>query len=99
MSTLTIIFTLLITVVIVLIPIMLGISQLLGWIFESKIDPPEDIFNELYLDLSELYEYYQSQDDCKEQKRVVNKIWDNFLYLKELESKNSKKLDKNATKA
>jgi hypothetical protein len=65
---------------------MLGILQLLGWFFESKIMPPEDIFNELYL-------------DCKEQKRVINELWDNFLYLKEIESKDVKKPDKNATKS
>lgn len=98
MNTLTIIFTLLIVIILFIIPTMLGVLQLLGWIFESKINPPEDIFNELYLDLTELYEYYQNQDNCKEQKRVVNELWDNFLYLKELESKQFKKLDKNATK-
>jgi hypothetical protein len=78
---------------------MLGILQLLGWFFESKIMPPEDIFNELYLDLTELYDYYQNQDNCKEQKRVINELWDNFLYLKEIESKDVKKPDKNATKS
>lgn len=98
MNTLTIIFTLLIVIILFIIPTMLGVLRLLGWIFESKINPPEDIFNELYLDLTELYEYYQNQDNCKEQKRVVNELWDNFLYLKELESKQFKKLDKNATK-
>ena len=61
--------------------------------------PPEDIFNELYLDLTELYDYYQNQDNCKEQKRVINELWDNFLYLKEIESKDVKKPDKNATKS
>ena len=68
MNTITIIFTFLL-VIILLIPTMLGILQLLGWFFESKIMPPEDIFNELYLDLTELYDYYQNQDNCKEQKK------------------------------
>lgn len=99
MNTITIIFIFLIVIILLIIPTMLGVLQLLGWIFESKIDPPEDIFNDLYLDLTELYEYYQSQDDCEEQRRVVNELWDNFLYLKQLESKNSKKLDKNETKS
>jgi len=98
MNTITIIFTFLL-VIILLIPTMLGILQLLGWFFESKIMPPEDIFNELYLDLTELYDYYQNQDNCKEQKRVINELWDNFLYLKEIESKDVKKPDKNATKS
>ena len=35
----------------------------------------------------------------KSKKRVINELWDNFLYLKEIESKDVKNPDKNATKS